>query len=299
VTGDPVPTTDKYSIFLQPGWNQMGDPFAFPVDWSNVTVIDENGVERLINDQDLVEFDTISNTSLWEWNGDIKGYDRPAVIKPWAGYWINVLRTPDTGLTELRIPPVVSIKTNYQLISPPATESAGKSGFAIKLMAQGKKTRDTYNYLGISPEASSAYDGRDILEPPPLSTKQVSLYFPHEDWEDRPGLYATDFRPPSAMDELFTFIIAGGEKGEKITLTWSGVSEVPAGYSVILLDIKKGKVIDMKKVSTYSYKVDKKQAMEFQISFINNASSSLVDDGSTNFLEDELDDESMEDLDLY
>ena len=103
----------------------------------------------------------------------------------------------------------------------------------------------------------------------------------------------------SAVDESFTFIVAGGEKGEKVTLTWSGVNEVPAGYKVVLLDVKKGKVIDMKKVSTYSYKVDKKRAMEFQISFINNASSSLVDDGSTNFLEDELDDESMEDLDLY
>ena len=49
----------------------------------------------------------------------------------------------------------------------------------------------------------------------------------------------------------------------------------------------------------FTFKVDKKRAMEFQISVINNVSSSLVDDGSTNFLEDELDDESMEDLDLY
>ena len=112
-------------------------------------------------------------------------------------------------------------------------------------------------------------------------------------------MYATDFRPPSAIDEPFTFIIAGGEKDEKVTLTWSGVNEVPAGYKVVLLDVKKGKVIDMKKVSTCSYKVDKKQAMEFQILLIDSASSNLAGDGYTNFLEDELDDESMEDLDLY
>jgi hypothetical protein len=101
------------------------------------------------------------------------------------------------------------------------------------------------------------------------------------------------------MDELFTFIIAGGEKEEKVTLTWSGVNEIPAGYKVVLLDVKKGKVSDMKKVSAYSYKVDKKRAMEFQISVMNSASSNLAVDGYTNFLEDELDDESMEDLDLY
>jgi hypothetical protein len=77
------------------------------------------------------------------------------------------------------------------------------------------------------------------------------------------------------------------------------VNEIPGGYKIVLLDVKKGKVIDMKKVSTYSYKVDKKRAMEFQISVMNSASSNLAVDGYTNFLEDELDDESMEDLDLY
>jgi len=55
----------------------------------------------------------------------------------------------------------------------------------------------------------------------------------------------------------------------------------------------------MKKTSTYTCKVDEKKEREFQISLINNVFSSLVDDGSKNFLEDELDDESMEDLDLY
>ncbi|MCX5884802.1 MAG: hypothetical protein NT096_02640 [Proteobacteria bacterium] len=298
VIGDPVPTTEKFSIFLQSGWNQMGDPFAFPVDWMNVSVIDENGQEQPIYNQSLIEFDSIANSSLWEWNGD--GYDRPSVMEPWTGYWVNVLMVPDTGLVELRVPPIVSVIPETEFSTPASAPLAvNKSEFVIKLMAQGKKTRDTYNYLGISSVSSSEYDERDILEPPQLSNKQVSLYFPHEDWKDRPGIYATDFRPPSAIDEPFTFIVAGGEKGEKVTLTWSGVNEVPAGYKVVLLHVKKGKVIDMKKVSTYSYKVDKKRAMEFQISFINNASSSLVDDGSTNFLEDELDDESMEDLDLY
>jgi hypothetical protein len=55
----------------------------------------------------------------------------------------------------------------------------------------------------------------------------------------------------------------------------------------------------MKKVSIYTCKVNEKKEREFQISLINNVSSSFVDDGSTNFLEDELDDESIEDFDLY
>ena len=112
-------------------------------------------------------------------------------------------------------------------------------------------------------------------------------------------MFAADFRPPSAIDEPFVFIIAGGEKDEKVTLTWSGVNEVPAGYKVILLDVKKGKTVDMRKVSSFSFQADKKKEEEFRISLINNSSSSLVNDMSTNFLDDDLDDGQMEDFDLY
>jgi len=311
VMGNPVPTDTQFSIFLQSGWNQIGNPFAFDVDWINTSVIDENGQEKPINQQDLIEFDPIANTSLWEW-GEEGGYDRPQIMKPWHGYWVYVTRTTDTGFVELRVPPIASSITlgtsveGYGYYSPdkpgfpsPQINVSDESNFAIKLMVKGKKTRDTYNYVGIFPESSIGYDDRDIFEPPLLSNKQISLYFPHEDWEDMPGMYATDFRPPTAIDEPFTFIISGGGKGEKVTLTWSGVKDVPMGYSVVLVDVKKGKTVDMRKVSAYTYKTDKKREREFQIALINHSFSNLLDDKSINFLEDELDDEPMGDLDLY
>jgi hypothetical protein len=55
----------------------------------------------------------------------------------------------------------------------------------------------------------------------------------------------------------------------------------------------------MRKFSSFTYKVDKKKEKESQISFINNSSSSLMEDMSTNFLDDDLDDGQMEDFDLY
>jgi hypothetical protein len=298
VKGTPVPTNDYFSISLQSGWNQIGNPFAFSVDWREVLVVDENGQEFLIDQQPdppLIEFDPTANTSLWEWNG--KDYDRPIIIQPWNGYWVNVLSTSDIMV---KVPPTVSISSETTSPSPErAQKNINDSNFAIKLTVKGKKTRDTYNYFGISSDASLGYDRRDVFEPPQLSKKQVSLYFPHEDWKDKPGRYATDFRPLSAIDESFTFIISGGAKDEKMTLTWSGVNEVPEGYRVILLDLKKGKTVDMKKVNQYTYKADKTRERGFQVSLINNESSTLLHERSTYFMEDELDDESMEDLDLY
>jgi hypothetical protein len=55
----------------------------------------------------------------------------------------------------------------------------------------------------------------------------------------------------------------------------------------------------MRKISSFSFQADKKKEEEFQVSLINNSSSSMMDDMSTNFLDDELDDESMGDFDLY
>jgi hypothetical protein len=319
VVGIAVPTESYFSVFLQLGFNQIGDPFGFPVDWltgyTKITVVAENGQEFLIDQQPrlpLIEYDSLTNFwGLWEWNGT--GYDQPGIMKPWAGYWVNVLRTPESGLLELRIYPYTSISsedTSYiptsYIPSPPlpptedfAQESVEQTTFAIKLSVQGKKTRDMYNYIGIVDDSSKEYDRHDISEPPRLSTKQVSLYFPHEDWKNSPGIYATDFRPLSAIDEPFFFIISGGEKDEKVTLTWSGVNEVPEGYKTILFDVKKGKSVDMRKTNSFTYKVDKKKEREFQILITKNASPTLVDDLSTNFLEDELDGDSMEDLDLY
>lgn len=35
-SGQSVTTESSYSITLEPEWNQIANPFAFPVTWSNV-----------------------------------------------------------------------------------------------------------------------------------------------------------------------------------------------------------------------------------------------------------------------
>ena len=92
ITGQLYPTFIPYLIFLYPGWNQIGTPFDFDVDFDTVWVawIAVSGEEIL--DADLI-FDatslenTYTSRTLWKYaNGS---YSATSVMRPGEGYWLK------------------------------------------------------------------------------------------------------------------------------------------------------------------------------------------------------------------
>lgn len=85
-----------YTISLYYGWNIVGNPFTFPVDWSNVMV--EYAGERLTAAEAAAQgwisnaifrYDTVYRRYTWRDVGS-------AVMIPWEGEWVRVkVRTPD------------------------------------------------------------------------------------------------------------------------------------------------------------------------------------------------------------
>ena len=66
-----VSTFNSYTVSIQPGYNQVGDPFAFPINWLQV------------GNSDLLLQAPI------HWNADSSKYELDqAVIQPWEGYWV-------------------------------------------------------------------------------------------------------------------------------------------------------------------------------------------------------------------
>ena len=95
-------------------------------------------------------------------------------------------------------------------------------------MANRDNFKDTDNFIGLCKDSSTQYDSRDLFEPPLISQEQLRLYFSHkEDWLEKPGLYATDFRPPGKDKETFEFVVEAGKKNQSVILSWSGVKEAP------------------------------------------------------------------------
>ncbi len=142
-----VSSSGLYSIKLQPGWNQIGDPYAFPVDWDSV--LSTSQIQLPIH-----------------WNPDIEDYEiNQRVLQPWDGYWVF---NPDTVFISLNFRPIASngIPKNNN------TLAELKSGeFLIQLKANIEKTNiiDDENYVGMLENAKDGKDKYDVLVPPSIT----------------------------------------------------------------------------------------------------------------------------------
>lgn len=88
--GTPVPE-EPYTIGLYRGWNMIGCPFTYPVQWANVTV--ECGGNYL-RATEAVEAGWISPI-IYTYDSFYKQYRwqriERAVLRPWEGQWIRVI----------------------------------------------------------------------------------------------------------------------------------------------------------------------------------------------------------------
>lgn len=163
---------ESYYLKLSNGWHQVGNPFAFTIDWDEISV--EDGDSSDINGP-------------WEWiNGS---YELSDIIEPYKGYFIKNMNSG--GDITLRIPPKESELSNRKL-----NKFINKSNsHSIRIIATCGKAKDVFNYIGVSSIALKEWDKMDYVEPPPFGN-YISLYFPHYEWDKYPDIYSTDFRPP-------------------------------------------------------------------------------------------------------
>lgn len=94
--GFSVSTSLPYPIALQPGWNMIGNPFAFPVAWSNV-------------DRDASVVNAIAYFDGVEMVQDPGAID---VLAPWEGYF--VFNDSDAAVT-IAIPPIPAPQSDGEL----------------------------------------------------------------------------------------------------------------------------------------------------------------------------------------
>lgn len=92
VDGTPTDSTSDAIVHLRPGWNMIGHPFDFPVDWADAKA---NGIR--IGDPGENGF---ISEMLWDWIGS---YIDVAQLVPGRGYWVHNLTSSNV---DLQIPPI-------------------------------------------------------------------------------------------------------------------------------------------------------------------------------------------------
>jgi hypothetical protein len=154
--GNSTNSSSSYQIVLQPGWNQVGNPFAFTVAWSDVLA--SSGLNPTIV-QEPVGWDVATAEYRYEMN----------VVEPWQGYFVfNWTNGPIT----LRIPPVEASGAfpKNAMISSHIAEST----YRLQMIAEvpDLRARDAQNFIGLT----NAPEDVKIVEAPPMDDRiQLSI----------------------------------------------------------------------------------------------------------------------------
>lgn len=129
---------------------------------------------------------------------------------------------------------------------------------------------DNNNLLGQLKESLSGYDSHDLIELPPFAAPYLTLVFPHPDWEEKAGNYATDFHQRKGWRQVWYFEVHSDDAGRDITLSWALTSNTKTRRNMWLVDGVTGEVIRANSrnhrssaVSEYSFNMDGQTSHSF------------------------------------
>ncbi len=241
--GLSVTTAQNFIITLQPGWNQIGNPFAFPVNWSDVVKSSE--VESK-----LVGYQGALN--------EASGYDYTrSRLEPWEGYFVNNLGSAPAAL---EIPPHAATEPLPKRNSTLAAMNFQEDEWALQLSVASDYSFDKDNYLGCLASASEEWDRNDFSEAP-FFDKHVALYFPHHDWAIFPGRYTGDFRPIRSQGQSWDFHVKTNVPNSKIKLELAEARNLPSHWNLTLLDERSHVAIDLLKQPSYTFLLGAEEAV--------------------------------------
>ena len=235
LSGRTVNNYDPFSVQLHPGWNIIGSPFLYPVEWEEV----------LNRNPDNSRF--ISQVA-WEFNDG--GFARSAMLKPFEGYYVY---NSFGGDVEMFIPPVPAkprivdeAGAARTVTAQPASfgsSQAAASDWLMRVSVDDGTYRDMDNIIGINARAEDSADRMDMIEPPAWS-QHLSLYFESNDASG--ARLSSDIRKTEGQ---WKFIVEGGDS-YRPRISWQPLTGSP---NTILIDTATNKKIDMSARDGYSF----------------------------------------------
>lgn len=280
--GKLVDQTLPFTISLPAGWSQIGSPFITSTNWSDTKVV-YNGQTLSLSDARAQGIMLDYAWTLLKLNG-IYGYalvhatlpGALTTLDPWRGYWVYLAQPAQVVIA----PPPAASSTNV-VAGGSATRSSssqnasrGESAapsrlyrpnpaaqWIVTLSSSNPYTVDKSNYFGVSSD-TSLYGMINA----PRAADYEDLYFPTSNTATGSGPFASDIR--SAINGLTTwdFEVASSDTSDVHILSWDGVNAVPSGYAVMLKDLQTNTMIDMRSMSSYTFRISSEDSpAKFQI----------------------------------
>lgn len=236
--GTPVPPT-AFSIPLsagpgtpaRPAWNQVGNPFLFPIAVSDLLVTDGVTTVALTN-----VANTFTEIVAKTFNGT--GYTDATTINGRTGFFVR--RKTATGTITLIVPFKASATGSPvpQLVAPD-----GADWMVAVTARQGDRTAEALRIGATSLPTGAGGPLNFSAAPSPPGMELLRLHMPKAGWGLDNGDYVGEFQE-MAPRMGWDFVVSGAEAPGEVSLDVAGI-RVPAGLSLRLVDEASGEVRDL------------------------------------------------------
>lgn len=208
--GESIPSSNNINVLIQPGWNQIANPFAFPIDWA---VID-----KLTEIQPPVK-----------WIPDSLDYEYgQSVVEPWEGYWVYNGLSQSTNLS---FPP---IESSGDAIPSKLSEYLTGTDFyiQIKTSLENGLYRDNQNFIGMFSENSNTQN-INFLEAPPI-TNDIRLSI-----ADNNLKYAQKIVTHNEEGGSWDIVLSTTHANKNVHIFINEIKSKPELFNLWLLDLDK------------------------------------------------------------
>jgi hypothetical protein len=236
--------TTSVPVPLKKGWNQIGNPYPYPLILGQVVIAPSSDPRRSITFFEAAQRGVIRGV-LYFWDEFSREYkftsDPNTPLLPHRGYWIKVNED-----LEFVYPPVLLPGVGSGLTPRSATEPTNlPNDWRLQIVARTTRGVDTQNFIGVS----SARNAGEIEEPPtPLPERPVNLVI----LKSGTGAPLMQEIRPLANRQQFDLLVEAGA-GEEVTLTFPNLNTVPQGYRLRLTDLNTGRTVDLRATPEYRF----------------------------------------------
>ncbi len=218
-----------YTVTLQPGYNLVGNPYPFALDWEAVLAY---------NQLDLASLRLKTFDQGFRAVRSLPAFEGGLVINPNEGPPITLALpvgpvAPPSGRSE-----VITAKTDAEHWSVPFTLSSADL--------------NTPGSVGMHPAAQSGFDHHDDFPPPRLTDfLEVSTSHP----EFFLSAFSHDMVPP-APQHRWEWEVATGQGNREVTVRWNSAEVGRLQEPLVLLDPARARRIDMRTQNHYTFRTD-------------------------------------------
>ncbi len=206
---------DSLVIPLEPGWNQLANPYAFDLNWFEVQT--DSGVEIPFTQQD-------------------GQFELTTQLASWDGFF--VYKDPGTGSGRLVLPPFETFSTDEGKRGDVQVRTKMDPATRIELHAStiGSGLKDHSTVLGIADNAAVGRDQLDYAKPPAFGN-YLEIYS-MVDGERLAG----SFKPGSEDGQFWDITIRSSASSEAVAVDL--LTEMPGSIHVLDLDNQHALVVD-------------------------------------------------------